>query len=262
MSPAFARRMFLLQFGQEPVPKRISVRGAGDELLWEPIIGAVVETDKGYVLLETGIGRQVLEDLAGLDVLYPGRDKPWGLDGRPLSAALAGVGLAPKDLALAAVSHLHCDHSGGVRELREAGVPIAIQREELEFALERASLSDGYYPADFTGAVDWQELEGDAELAPGVWALSTPGHAPGHMSYRVDLPETGTWLLAVDAGDLAENFTDRRPPGQTVLPDDLPRAVESIDRLLALRDQTRGRLVPGHDQLVWDAVRHPIGGHR
>jgi len=255
--------MYMLQFGQEPVPKRISVRGAGEQVLWEPIIGAVIETSKGWVLLETGIGRRALNDAAALDVLYPGNDKPWGLPGDPLTVSLEQVGLKLSDLHLAATSHLHCDHSGGVSQLASASVPIAIQHDELEFALKRSRLEDGYYKPDFVApGVTWQELDGDAELAPGVWAVTTPGHAAGHMSYRVDLPNSGTWLLAVDAGDLAENFTEKLAPGQTVQPDGLPRAEASLQRLLDLATQLHGRLIPGHDQLFWDAVRHPAGGHR
>src|SRR5256885_734755 len=98
-----AETMYLLQYGQEPVPKRISVRGAGEELLWEPIIGIVIKTTIGWVLLETGIGRPVLDDAQALKVLYPGEHKPWGLDGDPLTAALAGVGLSASDIRLAAV---------------------------------------------------------------------------------------------------------------------------------------------------------------
>jgi N-acyl homoserine lactone hydrolase len=255
--------MFLLQYGQEPVPKRISVRGAGDELLWEPIIGIVVETAIGWVLLESGISRAVLEDSLALDVLYPGAAKPWGLDGDPLLSALKSVGLTIGDVRIAAISHLHCDHSGGIAHLAAAGVPVYVQQEELDFAMERANLADGYYPRDYTRAVVWRELAGDAEIAPGVRALSTPGHAPGHMSYQVELEESGTWLFAVDAADLAENLTDRKPPGQTVLPDDLGRAEASLLRLLDLSaDLKDARLVPGHDQLFWNAVRHPAGGYR
>jgi N-acyl homoserine lactone hydrolase len=257
-----ARKMYLIQYGQEPVPKRISVRGAGDDLLWEPIIGIVVESDIGWVLLETGIGRAVLSDSEALTVLYPGRHKPWGLDGDPLTGALAEVGLGVSDINLAAVSHLHCDHSGGIAQLADAGVQVCIQREELEFALEHASPHDGYYPADFVRTVNWRALAGDAEIAPGIRAVSTPGHSPGHMSYQVSLQESGTWLFAIDAGDLAENFTERKPPGQTVIPGDLPRAEASLQRLLAEAKDMNARLVPGHDQLFWTAVHHPSGGYR
>ena len=83
------------------------------------------------------------------------------------------------------------------------------------------------------------------------------------MSYQVELDESGTWLFAIDAADLAENLTDRKPPGQTVLPDDLPRAQASLLRLLERSASLKSaRLVPGHDQLFWNAVRHPAGGYR
>src|SRR4029077_8533014 len=80
-------------------------------------------------------------------------------------------------------------------------------------------------------------------------------------SYRVDLPHTGPWLFAADAADLAENFTDRKPPGRCVLREDWPRAIMSIERLLEEKERLGARLVPGHDQLFWDAVKHPPGGY-
>jgi N-acyl homoserine lactone hydrolase len=255
--------MFLLQFGAEPVTKAISVKGGGDTLLWEPIIGILVETEVGWVLLESGIGRAVLDDRDSLEVLYPGAQKPWGLDGDPLQTALARVGVEVSDLAVAAVSHLHCDHSGGIPQLISAGVPIAVHQRELEYAKTRATLADGYYPPDYTTVNgSWQQLQGDTELAPGVWALATPGHAPGHMSYRVSLADSGTWLFAIDAADLGENLVDGVPPGQTVDPRDEALAVESLQRLKLEAERLNARLVPGHDQFFWNAVRHPAGGHR
>jgi glyoxylase-like metal-dependent hydrolase (beta-lactamase superfamily II) len=103
---------------------------------------------------------------------------------------------------------------------------------------------------------------GDLELAEGVWALETPGHTPGHVSFRVDLEQTGSWLFAVDAADLAENLNERIPPGLTTEPADEPRALASLTRLLDLAESLDARLVPGHDQICWTAVRHPPGGHR
>lgn len=255
--------MFLLQYGAEPVPKSVSVHGGSNALLWEPIIGMVVESNDGWVLLEAGIGRRVLNDLEALDVLYPNDERPWGLDGEPLEAALGEIGLRVTDLMLAAVSHLHVDHSGGVELLARAGVPIAVHRDELEYARQYGRLEDGYYPPDYRSVNgSWYELDGDTQLASGVWALATPGHAPGHMSYRVDLAQTGTWLFAVDAADLGENLVDGVPPGQTVKPTDGPRAQESLRRLVTEAGHLGARLVPGHDQFFWDAVRHPAGGHR
>ncbi|HEV2743657.1 MAG TPA: MBL fold metallo-hydrolase, partial [Rubrobacter sp.] len=167
------------------------------------------------------------------------------------------------DFVLAAVSHLHVDHTGGLRHLAEADVGVCVQAEELAFAFEKAGLTEAYYRPDYTDAgIDWRELDGDTVLAPGVHVLSTPGHTPGHMSYRVDLPETGSWLLAMDAADLGENLNDRVPPGPTADPADAGRAEASLRRLLAERDLLNARLVPGHDTAFWRAVGHPPGGHR
>jgi glyoxylase-like metal-dependent hydrolase (beta-lactamase superfamily II) len=141
-------------------------------------------------------------------------------------------------------------------------VPVAIHRDELEFARNEATLRDGYYGPDIDSGVDWRPFAGDHELAEGVWALETPGHTPGHVSYRVDLPETGTWLLAVDAADLSENLNERIGPGIAAVPGDESRALASLERLVELASSLDARLVPGHDGAFWRAVRHPPGGHR
>jgi glyoxylase-like metal-dependent hydrolase (beta-lactamase superfamily II) len=258
-----ARRMLMLTFGAEPSPKSISVRGAGDRVIWCPIVGAAVSTDDGWILLETGIGRRLLEDETIRRRIYASPEQPWGVGEDPFLAALGAAGLSPGGFSLAAVSHLHCDHTGGLRILAGAGVPVAVQAEELAFARERAGVEQAYYRTDYEDPkIAWRELDGDAELAPGVRALATPGHAPGHMSYRVDLPETGTWLLAVDAADLGENLNDRVPPGWTADPDDAERAEGSLNRLLDEAERLDARLIPGHDTAFWQAVRHPAGGHR
>ena len=255
--------MYLLQYGAEPSPKWISVRGAGDHLLWMPIIGVAAETDLGWILLETGIGRALLDDPPRRQIVYASVEQPWGVGEDPLVTALESVGLRPEDFVLAAVSHLHVDHAGGIQTLARAGVPIAIQSAELSFARARATLEQAYYEPDYAGSsIQWRELDGDAELAPGVWALATPGHTPGHMSYRVDLSETGTWLFAIDAACLGENIYERVPGGWTAEPKDKERIQKSLNRLIGESERLGARLVPGHDQAFWTAVKHPPGGHR
>jgi N-acyl homoserine lactone hydrolase len=284
--PDHAIRLYLLQFGAEYVPKAVSLPDGGARLSWEPIVGMLVETTAGWILLETGMGRRALDDpraqhgyaaaaqAAGVDmksvprrtVLPPlapeERTWTWGLPGEPMVSALAEHGLEPADLALAAVSHLHLDHSGGLGALALAGVPVAIQRAELEFIRSPAATSDeGFYSADWKGHdINWQVLDGDGTVAPGVYVIFTPGHTPGHMSYRIELEHTGTWLFAVDAADLGENIHDEEPPGSCS--GGFDQARQSLARLTSEARARVARLVPGHDQLVWNAARHPAGGHR
>jgi glyoxylase-like metal-dependent hydrolase (beta-lactamase superfamily II) len=261
-SQSKALRMFLLDLGTEFVPKSVSVAGAPRTTIACPVIGIAVETAQGWVLLESGFSRAFLDDAEAQQTVYRGGPHAVGPPGEPLVEALRGVGLGLDDLALACVSHLHCDHTGGLPLLARAGVPVAVHRDELEFARTRASLSDGYYGPDIDSGVDWRPFAGDHELADGVWALETPGHTPGHVSFQIELEQTGTWLFAVDAADLAENLNERVPPGFSAAPEEAARAAASLERLLDLASELDARLVPGHDGAFWRAVRHPAGGHR
>ncbi len=264
-TPGTARtavRMFLLDFGTEFVPKSVSVAGAPRTTISCPVIGVLVETRQGWVLLEAGFSRRFLDDAEAQQTVYRGGPHAVGITGEPLLTALEAFGVEVGEIALACISHLHIDHTGGLPLLAEAGVPVAVHDDELTFARTEATLEDGYFRPDIDSGVDWRPFAGDCELADGVWALDTPGHTPGHVSFRVDLAETGSWLFAVDAADLAENLNERIPPGLAAVPADADRALASLDRLLVLASSLSARLVPGHDGVFWRAVRHPPGGHR
>ena len=155
--------------------------------------------------------------------------------------------------------------------LAAAGVPIVIAKAEIDYGLHRAAEGSerevAFYRSDYVDpqggpAVDWRPVAGDEQIAPGVMAFSTPGHTPGHMSYRVDLPGTGTWLLAADAADLGENLLERVPCGSTAEPDDRPKALASVNRLMNEGDRLDARVIPGHDSVFWKAIWHPPDGHR
>ncbi|MGY1670844.1 N-acyl homoserine lactonase family protein [Geodermatophilus sp. SYSU D00710] len=282
MTGGRARRLFVLTFGAELIPKSLSVAGDPDTLFWAPITGALVETDAGWVLFDSGM-RRANHDDARVDETYRGgRDTPddgvvppvfpadpepgrwtWGRDGEPLKAALSDVGLTVGDLGLAVISHLHWDHAGGIGLLAAAGVPVALHEDEIAFARSGAPrFEEGFDRADWAPVGDgWVPLSGDTEVAPGVTALSTPGHTPGHVSLRVDLPQTGTWLFPSDAAELAQNWIDRRGCGSTTgSTPELARA--SMDRLAALAAATDARIVCGHDPVVTRVAEHPPGGHR
>jgi N-acyl homoserine lactone hydrolase len=107
-------------------------------------------------------------------------------------------------------------------------------------------------PGDYADpAIAWRELDGDGVIAPGIDALSTPGHTPGHMSYRVRMEDGTTWLFAMDAIDLQEGIDTDTPIGWSAVAEDAPLRRASHDRLVALAAAEGARLVAGHCPVTW-----------
>lgn len=248
---AVCDRMHLLVVGWEFVPESASLEGGERVFLREPVIAILVHSPAGWVLLETGCDPRPYRGVSS-HPLYGERLPEFDTDGDPLLDAMAAHGLAPSDLALAAVSHLHVDHSGGLHHLAAAGVEVAIQDRELTFGQERAGTPEYYRREDYMlDDLRWRRLDGDTEIAPGIDAVSTPGHTPGHMSYRVRMRESGTWLFAIDAIDLQKGIDEDRTVGWSADPEDSPLRRASHDRLLSLAADEGARLVPGHCPDTW-----------
>jgi N-acyl homoserine lactone hydrolase len=115
----------------------------------------------------------------------------------------------PRDPALVINTHLDFDHCGGNRLF--PGLPIYVQSVEREVARTGRTIVEW---ADFEGAA-YVELDGGAEIVPGVRVLPTPGHSPGHQSVLVDTDE-GLVILGGDVGHTWQEF-DASESGQMLL---------------------------------------------
>jgi glyoxylase-like metal-dependent hydrolase (beta-lactamase superfamily II) len=250
-SGAACDRLLCLTLGWEYAPESVSLEGGTRTFLKLPLIGILARSPAGWVLLETGCDPRPYRGVSS-DPLYGEHLPEFDTDGDPLLEGMAAHGLEPGDLTAAAVSHLHVDHSGGLRHLAAAGVEVAIQGRELEFGRERAGAPEFYRDEDYMlDGLGWRELDGEAEIAPGIEAIPTPGHTPGHMSYRVRMRESGTWLFAVDAIDLQQGIDEDRAIGWSADPAEAPLRRASHDRLVELAGAEGARLVPGHCPVAW-----------
>ena len=107
--------------------------------------------------------------------------------GDPYADALAQIGVKPQEIDLVINTHLHFDHAGGNTRLQDGklvptfpNAKYAVQRPELDHAMrpterDRAS----YYAHDFapiTEARQWQLVDGDVEILPGISVVKIPGH--------------------------------------------------------------------------------------
>jgi N-acyl homoserine lactone hydrolase len=254
------RRLIPLIVGWERLPKSYSVHGDRSGLqLVEPVPVVLLDTDDGWTLLDTGINTALMRDRPLYERLH-GRNHeivpmlPPG-DGEPLAVALAAHGVALSDITSIHLSHLHNDHAGGLR-LFDRSVPVTVQRRELEYGLTDHPFPErhGMFRIDYDDPdINWRLIDGDAELAPGLRAVLTPGHTPGHQSFVVDMPDGDGYVLAFDAADLRENIDQELAVGGFVH----CRAEDTIEPILALKRiaaETGYRIIPGHDPEVWPAL--------
>jgi glyoxylase-like metal-dependent hydrolase (beta-lactamase superfamily II) len=138
----------------------------------------LVRADGKTILIETGNGTKwdaKLRNIYGIQ------------DGDPLQDSLRHAGVAPEEIDLVINTHLHFDHCGGnTRQVDGRDVPAfpnagyIVQRAELEHAMnpnerDRASyFEDRFVPVQKSG--QWQLVEGDVEIVPGISVVRIPGH--------------------------------------------------------------------------------------
>lgn len=265
-------RVVPLTFGWEDLPETISIHGGDPTIrLREPVPGVLLEIDGSWVLLDTGFNVPLVRDPL-LNRRFHGRNHDIHAellnDPRDsLEVAFELVGVSPDDVAVVALSHLHNDHAGGLRYFAERA-PVHCQRRELEYGLSAPPGPEhhGVFRIDFDDvAIDWHLAEGEVAIAPGLEAVPTYGHTPGHQSFVVTLSSRAAdaygvpgFVLAFDAADLQRNIDEEVAVGGFI---DCPpeQTVEAIRRLKAIAAEKGFRVVPGHDPVVWPAFTAELG---
>jgi glyoxylase-like metal-dependent hydrolase (beta-lactamase superfamily II) len=258
------RRIVLLTLGWEELPKSVSVHGApASERLREPVPGVLLECDGGWLLLDTGFNTALIRDPFLRRRYYPDPVYRPVLPGpgEPLEETMAAAGIDLADVHAVAVSHLHSDHAGGLK-LFAGRVPVHVQGTELAYGLSGPEPeTHSIYRVDFDDPrIDWRRASGDVEIAPGVTAVLTAGHTPGHQSFVVDLEGGGGFVFAFDAADLTENIEQELPVGSAIGVDP-EETLEPIRRLKQIAAERGYRLIPGHDPHAWPALTAELAAH-
>jgi glyoxylase-like metal-dependent hydrolase (beta-lactamase superfamily II) len=190
-----------------------------------PFNPVVINTGSKLVLIDTGYG--------------PDADAPVGL----LVAHMAAAGINPSAIDIVVLSHLHPDHCNGIRGKAGLTFPNAeIKAPAADWAFwmsddnmakaQDNAMMKGYFAnvrmvfaglADRVTRYNWGQ-----EVAPGITALDTSGHTPGHTSFAVQ-SGSGEMLVQSDVTNIPEFFL-RNPEWHVVFDVDPVKAVQTRRR--------------------------------
>ena len=190
------------------------IRADGSNRITVGLNSLLVRDGKQTVLVETGIGPKLTEKQRSLHYHQA-----------QLMNSFEEAGVTPDEIDIVINTHLHFDHCGWNTYYRNgkaaATFPRAkyfVQRGEVEHAHEQherdrvSYLTDNYDPLIQDGQMEL--LEGDAEIAPGIFVKLYPGHTQNlqavmvrsggaTLCYPSDLVPTShhldpTWVMAYD----------------------------------------------------------------
>jgi glyoxylase-like metal-dependent hydrolase (beta-lactamase superfamily II) len=151
--------------------------------------------------LETSVNAYLVNTGQKLVLIDTGAGKLFGPTLGNLQASLKAAGYTAEQVDEVYITHMHGDHLGGLivnDKLAFPNATVRADKHDADFWLSEAELSKA--PAEgkgsFQGAMmsinpyvkagKFKSFEGNTDLVPGVKALSSHGHTPGHTTYVVE----------------------------------------------------------------------------
>ena len=207
--------------------------------------------EKGPILIDVGLNPDGLTDPENAWGPRASLIKPELTEEDDIRNRLRELGLTTSDIRMVLLTHLHWDHTGGLRFFTHC--PIMVQKAEYRFAFHPDGFVSGQYMRNhFDYPLDFDLLEGDQIILPGVSVIKTPGHTPGHQSILVKLVSGKAYIFPGDAICLKDNLTLKIPPSNTWSSE---QAADSIYRLEHLSKLLKAEIIPSHDLDEWEALR-------
>ena len=148
-----------------------------------PFNPMVINTGSKLVVIDTG---------NGLGAFAATKGAVGQMHGNMLAA-----GIDPKTVDIVLISHFHGDHMNGLKAADGSQVypnaEIMVPSVEWKFWADEsnASKANGFNKPNFPNVkkafdgIKVTQYEWDKEVAPGITAIATPGHTPGHTSFVV-----------------------------------------------------------------------------
>jgi glyoxylase-like metal-dependent hydrolase (beta-lactamase superfamily II) len=216
---------FVLNVPNEEVLQVAEAAGMAKGEVVGPFNPMVVDTGRKRILIDTGYGS--LSPTVGR-----------------LPQSLAMAGIDPKSIDIVLISHMHGDHINGIKNpdgsLAFPNAEIKVPAVDWAFWMSdnnMAKAPEGYIRWSFgltrkifgnlTDRVtryDWGR-----EVAPGITAVETAGHTPGHSSFVIQ-SGPGKLFFQADVSNVPDLFV-RNPEWQLAFDTDPEKAVATRRRI-------------------------------
>ena len=166
--------------------------GKVDKALAKSFLKVPVETSVNGYLINTG-SKLVLVDTGAAGLFGPTLGK--------LVDNLKAAGYTPDQVDAVVITHMHPDHAGGLMNGDKRVFPNATvhaDQHDADFWLSQANLdkapkdAKGFFQGamaslnPYIAAGKFKPFNGNTDLLPGIKALASPGHTPGHSTYVVE----------------------------------------------------------------------------
>jgi glyoxylase-like metal-dependent hydrolase (beta-lactamase superfamily II) len=162
---------------------------------------------------------------------------------------MKAAGIDPASIGTILISHFHPDHIFGLMQ-KGTNAPVYPNAELVVSATEYKwwsesdrveKLPDARKPLGrriasvFPTWKNFHLVEGEREVAPGIWRVNAPGHTPGHSAFLVN--SGGQQLMISNDTAYVPALLAPHPEWQGTYDQDGPLAVETrrrlIDRVIA-----------------------------
>jgi glyoxylase-like metal-dependent hydrolase (beta-lactamase superfamily II) len=182
-------------YSPRPDPTKGFVRNAEPEVVEAALKAGFLPTDE----LRIPYTVTFLQDGDNLIAFDTGTGGQLGATAGRLAANMQAAGLDPAKVKQVIFTHFHGDHITGLTTADDKPVftaaEIIVPRAEWAYWTDEGNASrapDAMKPA-FANVkrrfdpykARTRQISGDGEVVPGIIALSTPGHTPGHTSYLI-----------------------------------------------------------------------------
>ncbi|MEZ4634459.1 MAG: MBL fold metallo-hydrolase [Caldilineaceae bacterium] len=201
--------------------------GLVPRMLWESVVKPdtknripsdlrclLIESEQGLILVDTGQGDKITAKTRAYMGMTDANQR--------LLGDLAQLGIAPEDVDIVLLTHLHADHAGGATRFRVEGDPSsgAVPTfPRARYLAQRQELADASYPNERTRGTyfpeNWEPLRdaglldvvvGDQYLTPSVRTEIVPGHTDSMQAVWVEnggesllfLGDTCSWAVHMD----------------------------------------------------------------